>query len=339
MVTVHQGDLEFFGEERISQIAWWRYKFLQGVLGSLVVTKTFLEVKLVDLEFQSCFQVMFKKCQIAPFTSIFCWLQTSNQDAIWPKKSLGWQGLQMHGNSVQIFRSCCSFGMKVKRLFRQFPQQPWKLIPHSIHFTLATLHFTLHTLHFTLRTLHFTLHTLCFISHTLHSTLYTPHFTLYTPHFTLYTPHLTLYTPNFTLYTPPTLYTLHFALHICYSTLYTLHCTIYTPFFFSHNYDSGVRYPTCGHWGGLHLVFALATWCHLVSKSLSVANLCLLTSRAVPTRTRDRSGILLYSISSTRSTVIHIYISLSKTWVMLSPVENCPGKTIWDHPRCGALDR
>ena len=129
MVTVHQGDLEFFGEERISQIAWWRYKFLQGVLGSLVVTKTFLEVKLVDLEFQSCFQVILKKLPDCPFHLNFLLTANLQPGCDMTKKSLGWQGLQMHGNSVQIFRSCCSFGMKVKRLFRQFPQQPWKLIP------------------------------------------------------------------------------------------------------------------------------------------------------------------------------------------------------------------
>ena len=128
MVTVHQGDLEFFGEERISQIAWWRYKFLQGVLGSLVVTKTFLEVKLVDLEFQSCFQVILKKLPDCPFHLNFLLTANLQPGCDMTKKSLGWQGLQMHGNSVQIFRSCCSFGMKVKRLFRQFPQQPWKLI-------------------------------------------------------------------------------------------------------------------------------------------------------------------------------------------------------------------
>ena len=142
---------------------------------------------------------------------------------------------------------------------------------HALHFTLHTLHSTLCTLHFkrytqhstlytshsTLYTLHFPLHTPNFTLYTLHSTLhtlrptlYTPHLTLYTLHFTLYTLHSTLYTSHPTLYTPHfTLFTLHSTLHIFYSTLYTLHSTLYTPFLFSHNYDSGVRYPTCGHSG------------------------------------------------------------------------------------------
>ena len=101
--------------------------------------------------------------------------------------------------------------------------------------TLYTLHCTLHTLHVTLYTPHFPLST--------------PHSTLCTPHLTLYTLHFPLHTPHFTLHTPPTLYTFHSTLHIFYSTLYALHSTLYTPILFSHNYDSGVRYPTCGHSG------------------------------------------------------------------------------------------
>ena len=43
--------------------------------------------------------------------------------------------------------------------------------------------------------------------------------------------------------------TQHSTLHTFSSTFYTLHCTLYTPFLFSHNYDSGVRYHKCEHWG------------------------------------------------------------------------------------------
>ena len=103
---------------------------------------------------------------------------------------------------------------------------------------LADPHFTLYTPHFTLHLPHFTFHTILHFTH-----LYTPHFTLHNWHFTLYTPHFTLHTLH------STLYTLHSTLHIFYYMLYTLHSTLYIPCLFSHDYDSGVRYPTCGHSG------------------------------------------------------------------------------------------
>ena len=94
-------------------------------------------------------------------------------------------------------------------------------------------------------------------------TLTTPRFTLYTPTFALplYTLHSTSAIPHFTRYTlHSTLSTLNSAPHTLHSTLYTLHftfftsrSTLYTPHFtlilFSHNYDSGIRFPTCGHSG------------------------------------------------------------------------------------------
>ena len=143
---------------------------------------------------------------------------------------------------------------------------------HSLHmFTLYTPHFTLYTpstlytstlytLHSTLctplHTLHYPLYTWHPTLYTLDSTLYTPHFTLYTPHFALYTPHCKLYTPHFTLphstLDISTLYSstlAHFTLHTSHSTLYTFHSTLYTSFLFSHNFDSGVPYHMCEHWG------------------------------------------------------------------------------------------
>ena len=126
--------------------------------------------------------------------------------------------------------------------------QWWHSTLRNPHSALYTLHSTLYTLNSTLYTLHFTLHTSHFKLHTLHFTLYTPHFTLYISHSALYTPHSTLYTLHPTLDTPHfTLYTPQFTL--LYSTRYTLPSTLYTPVLFSHNYDFGVCYHTCGHSG------------------------------------------------------------------------------------------
>ena len=124
---------------------------------------------------------------------------------------------------------------------------------YTLHFTLHTPHFTPYTLHSTLYTLHPTLCTVHSTLYTLHHTLYTSlHCTLHTLHSTLCTLHPTLYTLPTTLYTlHSTHYVLHFTLHTSHFLLPALHFALHTlhSFLFSHNYDSGVRYPTCGHSG------------------------------------------------------------------------------------------
>ena len=205
---------------------------------------------------------------------VLCGRRTFSEDALHFSWRAHFGDLQCHfaGTRATFDVSCCVF---FKIALSRLRQVVTLTTPHSTlhtpHSTLHTPHFQLYTQHSTFSSLHSTLYTPCFFtSHSLHFTFsaphskpYTLHFTLYTVHstlhFTLNTFHFTLNTPHFTFYTlHPTLNTPRFTLYTPHctffsprsrSTLYTLHSIVYTAFLFSHNYDSGVRSPTCGHSG------------------------------------------------------------------------------------------